>query len=88
MVGQVNAFLNLVRRTLPDLVASFEAIRPSLFTASETQMVRNLYSTIRAISFSREVLQEQPGDLLVLCAPPGLGWSDLGEPVFSLCLRA
>jgi hypothetical protein len=38
-----------------------------------------LYSRIRATSFSKDVLSVQPNDLAVLRAQ-GLGWSDLGEP--------
>jgi mannose-1-phosphate guanylyltransferase len=79
MVGRVRVFLNLIRRTLPGLVQSFEAIRRSLFRASEAEAVRNLYSTIRTTGFSQEVLQKRPGELAVLRAS-GLGWSDLGEP--------
>jgi mannose-1-phosphate guanylyltransferase len=35
MISHVNAFLNLVRHTLPDLVDSFESIRQSFFTTAE-----------------------------------------------------
>jgi mannose-1-phosphate guanylyltransferase len=79
MVGHVYAFLNLIRRALPDLVESFESIRPLFFTSNEGAALRKLYSTIRATSFSQDVLSVQPNDLAVLRAS-GLGWSDLGEP--------
>ena len=79
MIGHVNAFLNLVRHTLPDLVDSFESIRQSFFTTAEPASVRDLYSAIHAASFSEDVLSVQPDHLAVLRGT-GLGWSDLGEP--------
>jgi mannose-1-phosphate guanylyltransferase len=79
MVGHVQAFLNLIRRALPGLVETFESIRTSLYTASERMALSELYSRIRATSFSEDVLSVQPNDLAVLRAQ-GLGWSDLGEP--------
>jgi mannose-1-phosphate guanylyltransferase len=79
MVGHVNAFLNLVKHTLPSLVESFESIRPSFLTRSETTEVRDLYSVIRTSDFSRDVLSVEPDELAVLRGI-GLGWSDMGEP--------
>jgi mannose-1-phosphate guanylyltransferase len=79
MVGHIEAFLELTRRALPDLVRSFESIRTALFTTSERMALRELYSSISATSFSHDVLSVQADDLAVLRAT-GLGWSDLGEP--------
>jgi hypothetical protein len=79
MVGHVHAFLDLIRGALSSLVEAFESIRSSFFTASEAEAVRDLYSGINAICFSRDVLSVRPDDLVVLRAT-GLGWSDLGEP--------
>ena len=79
MVGHVRAFLDLVRRALPGLFGAFEAIRRSLFTAHESTALFELYSGIRATSFSHDVLSIQPNALAVLRASD-LGWSDLGEP--------
>lgn len=79
MFGHVNAFLNLIRHALPDLVESFESIRPSFFTTAEQAALRNLYSAIPAASFSEDALSVQPDHLAVLRAT-GLGWSDLGDP--------
>jgi mannose-1-phosphate guanylyltransferase len=79
MVGHVHTFLNLIRHALPRLVEAFESIRPSLFTASARTALCELYSGIRASSFSQDVLSVQPNNLAVLRAT-GLGWSDLGEP--------
>ena len=77
MVGRADGFLNLIRRTLPDLFEPFESIRPSLFTAEEPAALLELYSAIRASSFSGDVLAARPSDLAVLSCE-NLGWSDLG----------
>jgi len=79
MIGHVNAFMNLVRRALPELIKSFDTIRQALLTTAEPSAVSDLYSTIRAASFSEDVLSVQP-DHLIIFRGTGLGWSDLGEP--------
>lgn len=78
MVGHVNAFLNLMRSTIPGLVESFESIRQSFFTTAEVAAVHDLYSTMDACSFSEDVLSARLDRLAVLRGS-GLGWSDLGE---------
>jgi mannose-1-phosphate guanylyltransferase len=79
MVGRCQAFLNLIKRALPNLVNAFESLRPSSDTVSETEALCELYAGMDASNFSHEVLATQPNDLAVLCGT-GLGWSDLGEP--------
>jgi mannose-1-phosphate guanylyltransferase len=79
MIGHVNAFMSLIRHTLPELIKSFDSIRQALFTTAEPSAVRDLYSTVRTASFSEDVLSVQPDHLAVLRST-GLGWSDLGEP--------
>jgi mannose-1-phosphate guanylyltransferase len=94
MVGHVNAFLRLFDHTLPSLTNAFESIRRSFSTETERWLMRSLYSDIREVNFSREVLSVHshdsvhPSDVAVLRAI-GLGWSDLGEPsrVFSVLRR-
>jgi mannose-1-phosphate guanylyltransferase len=71
MVGRVSAFLTMIRRTLPELLASF--------TETQNSVLREIYAKIPAANFSNEVLSARPSDLTVLPAR-GLGWSDLGEP--------
>jgi mannose-1-phosphate guanylyltransferase len=78
MVGHVNAFLNLVRRTLPDLVELFDSIRPSLLTQMEPAALLRIYSDMSPSNFSVDVLAARPNDLAVLSGG-NLGWSDLGE---------
>jgi mannose-1-phosphate guanylyltransferase len=78
MIGHVNAFLKLFWRTLPSLIESFESIRASLFTQREPAALHQIYSSMRASSFSDDVLAARPADLAVLSGG-NLGWSDLGE---------
>jgi hypothetical protein len=88
------SLLNLFDRTLPSLTNAFESIRQSFSTESERWLLTGLYSRIREINFSSEVLSAHshdsvyPCDLSVLRGT-GLGWSDLGEPsrVFSVLRR-
>jgi hypothetical protein len=69
----------MMRRTLPDLVRSFESMWAAVAPGMEASALRDLYGRIPAANFSDEVLSVRPSDLAVLPAP-GLGWSDLGEP--------
>src|SRR5262249_34976641 len=87
MVGRVQAFLDLTRRTLPVLFRSFCAITSSLAVADRGSLNR-IYSQISTVNFSQEVLSVCPKGLAVLRAD-GLGWSDLGEPgrVLSILAR-
>jgi mannose-1-phosphate guanylyltransferase len=78
MVGQVDAYLGLVRRALPLLLESFESIRPSLLTEREPAALVDLYSGIHGNNFSHEVLAKSPNDLAVLSSA-NLGWTDLGN---------
>jgi mannose-1-phosphate guanylyltransferase len=71
MVGRVSAFLAMIRRSLPELLRSFESM--------EGRGLHEVYARIPATNFSDEVLSKRPSDLTVLPAR-GLGWSDLGEP--------
>jgi mannose-1-phosphate guanylyltransferase len=85
MVGTVGAFVNIMRRTLPSLLACFESICATTDPEIKEEGFRSLYLKDPAASFSDEVLVARPSDLAVIHAR-GLGWSDLGEPerVFSM----
>ena len=86
MVGHIAAFLNLIRRSLPDLVTSFEPIRSSSMTGSGETTLDEIYARVRTTCFSHDVMAVRPQDLAVLRAT-GLGWSDLGEPGRVLSVR-
>jgi mannose-1-phosphate guanylyltransferase len=79
MVGHVQAFLDLIRCTLPCFYQRFQSISPLLFSAGETDAVERLYSVLHPINFSHDVLSARTDTLTVLCGTD-LGWSDLGEP--------
>jgi len=79
MVGRVSAFLEMIRRALPDLLDSFESMWTTVSPVIEASALHEIYAKIPAANFSDEVLSKRPSDLAVLPAP-GLGWSDLGEP--------
>ena len=79
MVGSVGAFINMIRHTLPHLIARFESISATTGLGMEEEGLRGLYLKVPATNFSDEVLVARPSDLAVIRAR-GLGWSDLGEP--------
>ena len=74
MVGRVDAFLSLIRRSLPNLLQAFEAL-PS---AAEEAALLDTYASMTSTNFSEAVLSANPSGLAVLCGG-NLGWSDLGE---------
>jgi len=79
MIGKVNAFLDMIRHALPDLLSYFEALVPVIGTPDEFPNVQFLYSWLREINFSSEILALRPQDLRVIKVD-GVGWSDLGDP--------
>ena len=79
MVGSVAAFIEMMRRALPSLVANFESMWAATTSGKVQEALRDLYRDIPATNFSDEVLSARPSDLMVIRAR-GLGWSDLGEP--------
>lgn len=85
MVGRVSAFLDLIRKTLPGLLARLDEMWETVAPGEEALALQYLYSTIPASNFSDKVLAAKPSALAVLRAD-ALGWSDLGEPqrVFSV----
>jgi mannose-1-phosphate guanylyltransferase len=85
MVGTVDAFINMIRHTLPNLLACLESICATADPGMEEKGLRGLYLKEPATNFSDAVLVARPSNLAVIRAR-GLGWSDLGEPkrVFSM----
>jgi len=79
MVGTVDAFINMIRHTLPNLLAGLEYICATTDSGTREKGLRDLYHKVPATNFSDEVLVARPSDLAVIRAR-GLGWSDLGEP--------
>jgi mannose-1-phosphate guanylyltransferase len=80
MVGRVGSFLDLIRRTQPELFEAFKSISGSFSSPAEREAISSLYAGISSSGFSDVVLSACTDGLAVLrCS--GLGWSDLGEPV-------
>jgi mannose-1-phosphate guanylyltransferase len=77
MIGHVGAFLRMVRRALPDLLAGLSRVR--LWTGRETEIDEASYRALRSSSFSLDVLSAGVKDLQVMRLD-GAGWTDLGNP--------
>jgi mannose-1-phosphate guanylyltransferase len=88
MVGAVGAFIGILQRTLPYLLACFESMWVTTVPGLEHRALDSLYRDVPAANFSDEVLSARPAALAVMRAG-GLGWTDLGEPerVLSMFLR-
>lgn len=74
-----SAFLEIIRRAVPDLFEPFAAAQTSLSTSGKEAVLSNLYQSIPSINFSHEVLARLHDSLAVLRVS-GVGWSDWGEP--------
>ena len=79
MIGHVEAFLDLISRTLPNLFRTLSSVVKDLGSHTEAAILKQLYSPIVSVNFSREVLELQPDKLSVLRLR-NVGWTDLGEP--------
>jgi mannose-1-phosphate guanylyltransferase len=79
MIGRVDSFLRMARRTLPELCDLFSSIIPSFETSTEFNQLQKLYARVPSTNFSHEVLALRPDDLAVMKVDK-VGWSDLGEP--------
>lgn len=79
MVGSVQAFLKVVRSTVPDLLLACVATPPSEDSDGEVRISTSQYQHIPHTDFSRQVLSASLEQLLVFPLGP-VGWSDLGDP--------
>jgi mannose-1-phosphate guanylyltransferase len=77
MVGHVQCFLQIVQRTLPDLVEILDSA--CMWAGEETRIAYSLYKRIPSVSFSHQVLAAETSNLVVLRLDD-IGWSDLGDP--------
>jgi len=79
MIGQVSAFLKMIRNSASDLYEKFDRVKSILHTSGEEMAIRTLYKNLPEINFSTEVLTKSAKDLSVI---PVMGskWSDLGNP--------
>ena len=79
MVASVQALLNIIETTIPELYHSFAALTPLFGTTAEVKAVELLYSRLAEVNFSHQVLAFEPERLAVLKVT-GVRWNDLGEP--------
>jgi mannose-1-phosphate guanylyltransferase len=79
MVASVQALLELIESTVPQLYRSFLAVSSSLGTSGEADLIEKLYQAMGEINFSHQVLALCPERLAVLKVT-GVRWNDLGEP--------
>lgn len=79
MIGSVSRFLALIRDALPSLYRSFAGLKSALETSHESEAIQRLYSRLRSMNFSDQVLVPR-GHELGLLPVSGVRWSDLGEP--------
>ena len=76
MIGTARAFLNLIRKAVPDVFASLR-----LPTASDPEhdAISSVYAEVPNVDFSGSILAACPHELSVVSASHA-GWSDLGRP--------
>jgi mannose-1-phosphate guanylyltransferase len=79
MAASVQALLEIIESTMPDLYRSFACLSPLFGSRSETRVIQRLYDRIGEKNFSHQVLALQPERLAVLKVT-GVRWNDLGEP--------
>jgi len=77
MVGHVQAFLQIVQTTLPELLSLLGPAR--LWAGEETHIEHSIYKRVPSMSFSHHVLSVETTRLAVLRLN-NVGWSDLGDP--------
>ncbi|HYP14925.1 MAG TPA: sugar phosphate nucleotidyltransferase [Bryobacteraceae bacterium] len=79
MVGRVSAFIRMLRRSLPEMLLSFESMWALVEQTTETAALYELFSKVSPSSFSDDVLSICPSDLAVMPLQDA-GWTDLGDP--------
>lgn len=77
MVGHVQAFLDMVRAAIPELLTLLG--NTYLWAGEETHIARSVYEEIPSVCFSHGVLSVETRRLAVLRLN-NVGWSDLGDP--------
>ena len=68
----------MTRQTVPDLYGAFSSMRVMLGTPRAHQFIEEMYTRLRTVNFSLEVLTPSAARLRVLPIPE-IGWSDWGS---------
>jgi hypothetical protein len=79
MVASVEALLEIIETSIPDLYRLFAGFNPHFGTRGEAKTIDKLYASIAETNFSHRVLALRPERLAVLKVT-GVRWNDLGEP--------
>ena len=79
MVASVQALLDIIENSLPELYRSVEALVPLFGNPGEAPAIDKLYQRLNETNFSHQVLAQYPERLAVLKVT-GVRWNDLGEP--------
>lgn len=79
---KIKTMLDLVKRAAPPLFSCFEPIQEVVGTRRERNVVRESYARMKAVNFSKEVLEAVPPDYpspLLVLPVRGVFWSDWGS---------
>jgi len=79
LAGLARTWWALFEQVLPDETSAFRRYQGAIGTASEPEVLSDVYASIPDINFSRRVLACIPERLGVV-ACDDVGWSDLGSP--------
>ena len=79
MIGRAQAFLDLIRATVPSVYQTFEALMKLPESSSNWGAFNTVYQSVDATDFSQLVLSNATDRLGVWCLGD-VGWSDLGDP--------
>ena len=79
MVGKVEAFLAMFARHQPKMLRMFQAGATQFGKATESAVIRAIYTWSKETNFSSEVL-ERSAEMLRVLRVANVGWTDLGEP--------
>jgi mannose-1-phosphate guanylyltransferase len=79
MVGQAQAFLNMIRSGAAELYRAFEPLHAWCGPDPGAEAVNAIYQGLKIADFSKLVLSAAPEKLGVFCLGD-VGWSDLGDP--------
>jgi|KBSMisStandDraft_5_1062788.scaffolds.fasta_scaffold138036_2 mannose-1-phosphate guanylyltransferase len=87
-VGRASAFASLLADTVPEVWSAFSSLGRPCGQRQGLETIEAIYDALDASDFSRDVLTERPGRLVVIDLPAAAGWTDLGHPERALDVRA
>jgi mannose-1-phosphate guanylyltransferase len=79
LVARIRTLIDLFARAIPGLYIEFAQLLSVFGTASEGEVLDQLYSRIGSESFTDKILVEFAQNLSVLPVR-GVAWTDLGDP--------